>query len=389
MASQKKLTELYKGKAQEFENHNQQLENLVRDLESKLDRLIEEQKLLGTESQEKLQKAQEIREAQELELEQLRSQLELINSGLMANSRADQIAHLSETASVAARISNSGKSFTQVYADYTKLQQEMVKEKSEVARLNECLKGIAKELEQRVRFNILILQAPIIQKTNEEYEKAKVQIEKLSINLSNAVREKDQAVQNQSLLKKSIEALAAEQTLLQKEIQDRSRQVQACLREQELLKGAHSSSIAEEEFDDSELTGADSIIAKRLVVFKNIEELQSQNQALIRSIRLISAKMEAQDRITATQADEERLQALTESKNLIDQLQEQLRRESLNAESYAKERDQWRRIAESRTTRFTPAHSPESSPSRKTIAADIPSSAPDYEHFYRDLQVIF
>jgi nucleoprotein TPR len=150
MASQKKLTELYKGKSQEFESHNSQLENLVRDLESRLDRLVEEQNLKEKDSLEKLQKAQETREAHELELEQLRSQLELVNSGLMANSRADQIAHLSETASVASRISNSGKSFTQVYADYTKLQKDMIKEKSEVARLTECLNSIVKEFEQRV-----------------------------------------------------------------------------------------------------------------------------------------------------------------------------------------------------------------------------------------------
>jgi nucleoprotein TPR len=150
MTSQKKLTDLYKGKSQEFESHNKQLEDLVREMECRLDRLVEEQKLKDNETQEKLQKAQDIREAQDLELEQLRSQLELINSGMLANSTAEQIAYLSETASIASKISNSGKSFTQVYADYTKLQQEMIKEKSEVARLTECLNSIVREFELRV-----------------------------------------------------------------------------------------------------------------------------------------------------------------------------------------------------------------------------------------------
>lgn len=207
----------------------------------------------------------------------------------------------------------------------------------------------------------------------------------MSIELSNAVREKTEAVAQYKRIKSTMEEVEANQTLLEKDINDRNRQLQAVLREHEILKGAHPSSLPRlEEEDFTHISGADAIISKRLVVYSNIEELQAQNQALLRSIRSLSAKMESQERSNVAQADEARLEALTESTKLIERLQEQLKRETLNSESFAKERDQWRRIAETRGARQTsPGNStPAPSPERQK------SGGPDYESFYRDLQVL-
>lgn len=206
----------------------------------------------------------------------------------------------------------------------------------------------------------------------------------MSIELSNAIREKAEAVAQYKKIKISMEQVEISQALLEKDIEDRNRQLKAVLREHEILKGTHPSSLSEpNESDFSSLSGADAIISKRLVVFKNIEELQSQNQALLRSIRSLSAKMESQEKVNLAQADQARLEALDQSAKLIERLEEQLKRESLNSESFAKERDQWRRIAESRGARqgspgrTTPAPSPE---------REKRASGPDYESFYRELQ---
>ncbi|KAJ3336968.1 hypothetical protein HDU91_001608, partial [Kappamyces sp. JEL0680] len=308
MTSQKKLTDLYIHKSQEFSTHNEELEELVRDLESKLEQITEAQQQRQAAYEAQLSEHQKIQEGQELELEQLRSQLRIINSDLIQGNQADQIAQLSQTAAAASRLSRTGKSFTEIYSDYTKLQQELIKERSEVARLNECLNHIVAEFEQR---------APLIQKTNEDNLKARDQIESLSIQLSNAVREKNEALSQVQSMKSTCQALEMEQKLLQKDIEDRGRQLQAVLREQEILKGAHPSSLDQDEYDTS-LSGADAIISRRLVVFKNIEELQTQNQALLRSIRSLSAKMEAQEKLTFEQADQARIDALTESTKIIE-----------------------------------------------------------------------
>lgn len=103
------------------------------------------------------------------------------------------------------------------------------------------------------------------------------------------------------------------------------------------------------ELEDDDESGADAIITKRLVVFKNIQELQNQNEALLRSIRSLSAKMEAQELKEQTEMEQKSTAALNESAALIEDLQEQLKRELLNSESYCRERDTWRRIAESKS----------------------------------------
>lgn len=146
MVSQKKLTDLYLGKSQEFSTHNEQLEGLVRELESRLVQEAEKEQA----SVLLLQDSRMSYDTQELELEQLKAQLDLVNSNLVSQTLAGQIEHLSGTAAAASRISNSGKSFTQIYSDHTKLQQDLVREKSEVARLTECLNHIVQEFEQRV-----------------------------------------------------------------------------------------------------------------------------------------------------------------------------------------------------------------------------------------------
>jgi nucleoprotein TPR len=103
------------------------------------------------------------------------------------------------------------------------------------------------------------------------------------------------------------------------------------------------------ELEDDDESGADAIITKRLVVFKNIQELQNQNEALLRSIRSLSAKMEAQELKEQTEMEQKSTAALNESAALIEDLQLQLKRELLNSESYCRERDTWRRIAESKS----------------------------------------
>jgi nucleoprotein TPR len=380
MTSQKKLCELYQGKTNEFSLHNQELEGLVGELEGQLNQLSSQLKERESRYESALEEQIKIQHDLDVQVEQLGSQLKLVNAELMHGTRADQIAHLSVTASAASRVSKSGKSFTQIYSDYTNLQQELIKEKSEVARLNELVQHIVGEFEQR---------APLIQKTNEDYQKARKQIELMSLQLSGAVREKREALTQLESIKTTCLSLESQQKLLEKEIEDRNRQLQAVLREQEIIKGVHPSTLlSEETLDDSSLQGADAIISKRLVVYKNIEELQNQNHALLRSIRSLSAKMEAQEESTYAQADEARIAALNESTRLIEKLEEQVKREALNSESYIKERDQWRRIAESRTNRSVQG-SPEllvGAGEPVTPTSVRTSGSPDYEGFYRELQ---
>jgi nucleoprotein TPR len=351
MISQKKLADLYQSKSVELQTHLKELENLIKSLEIKIVELDEQKQSEKTTSEKEIEELKTLIQTQSLQIEQLESELSVVNKDLMHQNISNQIGNLSETAASASRLQKSGKSVTEIYSDYTNLQKELIKEKSEVARLTDCVNHIVQEFEQR---------APIIQKTNEDYQMAKEQIEILSRDLVKSVKEKESALKEKVKVLNEIEKLDGVNIMLERDLKDRSKQIQALLRDQYTEDGG----------EEEEEIGADEIISKRLVVFRNIEELQTQNASLLRSIRSLSSKMEAQELKETNEIDAQRLEALNESTKMIEQLQEQIKREVLNSESYARERDTWRRMAESRGQ-----SSPEQSPKRN-----------DYETFYMDLQ---
>lgn len=67
---------------------------------------------------------------------------------------------LSPTANLAAKFQKTGRTFTEVYADYVRLQAELAAEKQESARLSDCLSQILADIEERVSW--LLCQASLI-----------------------------------------------------------------------------------------------------------------------------------------------------------------------------------------------------------------------------------
>jgi nucleoprotein TPR len=58
---------------------------------------------------------------------------------------------LSPTASLATKLQKSGRSYTEVYADYVKMGDELTKQKEETRRLESALAQILSDIEERVR----------------------------------------------------------------------------------------------------------------------------------------------------------------------------------------------------------------------------------------------
>lgn len=91
MTSQKKLTELYLGKCQELDSHNQELESLVRELEKKVSELVSDKEESGSSLQKELDLHKQKVQEQALELEKLQSQIKLINTDAQMEIRTDQV----------------------------------------------------------------------------------------------------------------------------------------------------------------------------------------------------------------------------------------------------------------------------------------------------------
>ena len=67
---------------------------------------------------------------------------------------------LSPTASIVSKLQRGGRSITEVYADYVRLQKELQQEKQEKQRLETTLNDIFNEIQDRVSFNLIINRPP-------------------------------------------------------------------------------------------------------------------------------------------------------------------------------------------------------------------------------------
>jgi nucleoprotein TPR len=66
---------------------------------------------------------------------------------------------LSPTASIVSKFQRGGRSITEVYADYVRLQKELQQEKQEKARLETTLNDIFNEIQDRVSLNVFFWQS--------------------------------------------------------------------------------------------------------------------------------------------------------------------------------------------------------------------------------------
>ena len=114
MSSQKKLNDLLQKKCAELVSHNQELDHIIRELESKL---VELRDMYDKDMDKTNVTAQNLYtqiESQKLEIENLKVEINLVNDNIAHNDVSLQIGNLSETAAVASRLQKSGKTFTEV-----------------------------------------------------------------------------------------------------------------------------------------------------------------------------------------------------------------------------------------------------------------------------------
>lgn len=259
--------------------------------------------------------------------------------------------------------------------------------------------------------------APVYESYRVDLESCRKEIEKLSADLSNALHERNNAYEQMSLLKGKVSSSEQENSILSQgklslaflltssETRDLSRQVQGLLRQIEAIRGGpaglsstHGIRALEQaslhrilengdegvSMDQNE-SDSNLLISERLVVFRNIEELQSQNQVLRRTVRNLSKKMEDIEGEQSRQRDEAFSKDMEDASKTIEALQEQLRVQTLKLDTFVRERDQWKKIAESRTQSLSPAKDALSSRA-PSPSAEFTRSI-EYERMYKELQV--
>lgn len=107
---------------------------------------------------------------------------------------------------------------------------------------------------------------------------------------------------------------------------------------------------AEFEFEENlpPAENVEEVITNNLVVFRSLPQLQQQNQKLLKVVRDLGARMEAEEKDYRATLEHEQSEAVREAHEAIKQLQEQLESQSKSSEvtiqAYMKERDSLRAL---------------------------------------------
>lgn len=260
---------------------------------------------------------------------------------------------LSPTVAMASRAQRSGKTFTEVYADHVRLQDEYAKKCAEYDRMARTLAQVLAQIEERVRHYSTARtdpcsdyqKAPILAQQRAEYERLQSEAAQLASQLSDALKERDSSVSTADDASQRHKKTDRENKLLQKQLNDLGRQVQALLKEIARRQDPTIPSDEELEADESTVPAEniDEVITNHLVLFRNIPALQAQNQKLLGIVREMGAKMEAEEREYREALEKEQGEAVREAHEAIIALQEQLeaqrRTHDFKMQAFIKERD--------------------------------------------------
>ncbi|SCZ98145.1 BZ3500_MvSof-1268-A1-R1_Chr3-3g06608 [Microbotryum saponariae] len=255
---------------------------------------------------------------------------------------------LSPSAQMAVSNQKGGRSYAQIYAEYIRMEEQLVAERTENKRLQECLAQVLMDIEER---------APLMKEQRIEYERISEEATQLAAQLALVSSERDQSDRRATSTRLDLEHLKRENTMLQAQLRDLGRQVRTLARQNALVTGVVSGGSADD--DDEEENeiikraevdlSTDAIVAAHLVTFKSINELQVQNQKLLRITREMGSQMERLDDDALGRRKWEENKAIEEAHELVLGLKEEIENQQRQIEGFARERDMFRRMLANQT----------------------------------------
>ncbi|CAA7262954.1 unnamed protein product [Cyclocybe aegerita] len=246
----------------------------------------------------------------------------------------DGMMGLSPTVAMASKAQRTGKTFTEVYADYVRLQEEYARKSAEYDHMDRTLSSVLAQIEER---------APILSQQRVEYERLQLEASQLGSQLSQALSERDAQASLAQEQTQKLQKSMQENTVLQRNLDDLGRQIQVLLRD--IARRDDPSIPPDEEIDPIASVEVDTqtLISNHLVLFKSIGTMQVQNQRLLRIIREFGDKMEQEEREYRETMEREQAEAVREAHEAMQDLAAQLERQKKSSDgiiqAYVKERD--------------------------------------------------
>ncbi|QDS74896.1 hypothetical protein FKW77_003764 [Venturia effusa] len=236
---------------------------------------------------------------------------------------------------------------TQIYSDYSKVKAELEAERRDAQELRKTNDEYLDAMQQ------LEPQFTELQLANASFAQ---EVQELGTLLEQATKERDSAKKAARIAEGKCSGLNAQINLLRQQSRDLGTQVKILLvevqaRDQGLAPMSEEeraqlerSARGEPDDDTSDMTPTARLISQRLVIFRNVEELQNRNQQLLELTRHLGEEMEGEDakaKKAQREADERELESL---RIRITQYQDHIKTLTTQSESFVKERDMFRRM---------------------------------------------
>ncbi|GFY37217.1 nucleoprotein TPR [Trichonephila inaurata madagascariensis] len=338
LSTQTKLIDLYKAAS---EDNQKRVQELMRAFE-------EAQKLLkeSNDSCEDMEKhCAEVENKCKAQLEEKQNEITKLKDELRRVKEAahglnqDTIEKIFPVAAATSKVLHSGITLTELYVEYTRIQEELQIQKDENANLTRELKQIISEIEEKT---------PIINQRMLEYDKMNETISSLKSRLANSMSEFDQVLQERNDINRLYNLSERENTRLKLQVTDLNKQVQVLLKEVEEARGGvikndrGSFAMNEEEVTSSDDITAAKVISRHLVTFRDIEEIQRKNQKLLVAIRDLSEQHEELEKKLSTEITNKFEKEIASLSEQLGDLQKKRTKQSEMIETIIRQRDMYR-----------------------------------------------
>uniref|UniRef100_A0ABM5G990 Nucleoprotein TPR n=1 Tax=Pogona vitticeps TaxID=103695 RepID=A0ABM5G990_9SAUR len=359
-----KLSNLYKSAADDLEAKSNELTQAVEELH----KLLKEAGEANKAAQERLAEMEQTKVAIEKELKEkiskLEKELENANDLLSATKRKgailseDELAAMSPTAAAVAKVVKPGMKLTELYNAYVEAQDQLLLEKLENKRINKYLDEIVQEVEAK---------APILKRQREEYERSQKAVASLSAKLEQAMKEIQRLQDDADKANKRASVLERENQRLETQVKDLSQQIRVLLMELEEARGNHV--IRDEEVSSADISSSSEVISQHLVSYRNIEELQQQNQRLLVALRELGEAKEKEEQENTSSKISELQSQLNEAIQELEKLSESRQHQMQLVDSIVRQRDMYRILLAQTTGVAIPLQAPSSSPEEMSLTS--------------------
>lgn len=245
-------------------------------------------------------------------------------------------------------------SHTQLYGQYIETKEALTAEERRCSKLQEALDELIQEFETR---------APELGEMRQEQDRLANVVLEYSQHLEESDKHREAAVKESQRWQGEATAAAREGGLLRQQLRDLSTQIKILLVEAQSKEQGLGEMSAHERFeieraargelDDGsldELNNTGRLISERLVIFRDVSDLQSRNEQLLRLTRDLGDKMEGEEaRENARQSAADAAE-VEELRQQVERYKDELQATATQISSYVKERDMFRRMLQHRGT---------------------------------------